>query len=224
VNLEKLLNMQHELLEHIINDKGLEDKNLVADTFLSLQVEMSEFANEGRWFKYWSHDQEPRTEIKCHACNGEGGFIHTDEYQVATEPFEECMYCGGTGIQEKPLLEEYVDVVHMFLQVAILKKWEDALRIYEEQLDPDEFDGNLTEWFLEMTYFINKSYFENPDEEKSNKFKKHFGFPMKQYWFRTAWILFLNIGINGFGFSLEQIEQAYLNKNKINHDRQSNGY
>src|SRR5699024_10067059 len=105
--------------------------NLIKDTFLALQVELAEFANEGRWFKYWSNDQEPRIEVKCHACKGRGYF----EF-LGCHP-EECFYCGSTGIQESPLLEEYVDSFHFFLQVAILMGWEDALWIYPEQLDPD---------------------------------------------------------------------------------------
>lgn len=136
------------------------------------------------------------------------------------------MACDGTGINEKenPLLEEFVDGVHFFLSIAIQNGWDDALYIYEEQLDPGDFDGDLTAWYLELTYFLNKSYFENPNEEENQKWKKYYGFPAKQYWFRIAWVMFLNIGINGFGFSPEQIEQAYLAKNKVNHDRQTNGY
>jgi dimeric dUTPase (all-alpha-NTP-PPase superfamily) len=205
MNLEKMLEMQQTLDERIVKAKGLEGQDLFPNTVLALLVELGEFANEGRWFKHWSDDQEPRT--------------------VKTEvPFHAGIPFFLDAKTSNPLLEEYVDCLHFFLSIAIQKSWEDTLYIYEEQLDKDEFDGDLTAYYLEMTYFINKSHFENPSEEKDDKFKKYFGFPQKQYWFRMAWILFLNIGINGFRFTLEQIEQAYYDKNQINHERQSNGY
>ncbi|MEB6549110.1 dUTP diphosphatase [Heyndrickxia sporothermodurans] len=200
MDLKKMLTAQAELDKYIVEKKGLQGVDLVPNTFLAVQVELAEFANEGRWFKHWSDDQEPRTKVPVTAWG---------------EPYK------------NPLLEEYVDCVHFFLSIANQKGWQDALYIYEEAVEDlreDGFDGGLTGIFLEMTYFINKSYFENPSEEKSQQWKEKFGFPQKQYWFRTAWILFLNIGINGFGFTLDQIEEAYWAKNKINYVRQQEGY
>ncbi|KYD03468.1 hypothetical protein B4102_3386 [Heyndrickxia sporothermodurans] len=200
MNLEKMLAAQAELDKYIVEKKGLQGVDLVPNTFLALQVELAEFANEGRWFKHWSDDQEPRTKVPVTAWG---------------EPYK------------NPLLEEYVDCVHFFLSIANQKGWQDALYIYEEAVEDvreSGFDGGLTGIFLEMTYFINKSYFENPSEEKNEKWKEKFGFPQNQYWFRIAWILFLNIGINGFGFSLDRIEEAYWAKHKVNYQRQESGY
>ncbi|WP_106494911.1 dUTP diphosphatase [Lentibacillus sp. Marseille-P4043] len=219
MNLEKLIDMQKALDNRIIEEKGLQGKDLVANTFVALQVELAEFANEGRWFKHWSNDREPRTwypneKNVCESCKGEPIFFKNGKI------VGQCDDCDGCGVHfHNPLLEEFVDGVHFFLSIAIQKKWEDALYIYEEQLDPDEFDGDLTGYFLEMTYFLNGSYMEkNHDKEMIA------GFPVNEYYFRLAWITFLNIGINGFGFTLEQIYNAYLDKNKINHARQVNGY
>lgn len=218
MNLNKLLKMQKELDHHIRKEKGLEGENLVPNTFVALQVELSEMANEHQWFKHWKADNEPR--IICQKCHGTG-LCHELGY---ADPMQPCGYCEGYPSNINPLLEEYVDSLHFFLSLAIQQGWEDVLYIHEEQLDVDEWEGGLSEWYLEMLYFINKSYFENPTEEFNEKWKRNFGFSAKQSWFSTAWIFFLNIGIHGFGFSLDQIEQAYLNKNKINHQRQQNGY
>lgn len=199
MNLSKLFEMQRKLDERIIREKGLEGQDLFPNTVLALQVELSEFANNGRWFKHWSNDRKPRTK----ATRGTNNFT------------------GAPVIEEyNPLLEEYVDALHFFLSIANQKGWQEALWIYEEQLDPSkEFDGGLTGIFLEMLYFLNKSCMErHPSDEKIA------GFQTNEYFFRMAWILFLNIGINGFGFTFEQIEEAYLAKNKINHRRQENGY
>src|SRR5699024_2865682 len=233
MNLSNLIEKQRELLEHIVTEKQLLEGNLIKDTFLALQVELAEFANEGRWFKYWSNDQEPRGSVFSNCDDEEAEYFICGEChrEFSIEDAEnkdyECTECFNAlmGMKERnPLLEEYVDSFHFFLQIAILMGWEDALLIYPEQLDPEEFDGDLSGWYLEMTYFLNKSYFENPSEEQSQKWEKHFGFTKKQYYFRTAWILFLNLGMNGFGFTWNQICDAYLDKNKVNHARQENGY
>ncbi|MBS4172091.1 dUTP diphosphatase [Bacillus sp. FJAT-49736] len=210
MNLEKMLSAQAELDKHIIEKKGLHGFDLVPNTFLALQVELAEFANEGRWFKHWSDDQEPRT-IKCIK-------------ESKLETVDGIRKVVDEGAYINPLLEKFADAIHFYLSIANQKSWQDSLYIYEEQLDPDDFDGDLTAWYLEMTYFINKSHFEKPSEEKSKQWKEKFGFPEKQYWFRMAWILFLNIGINGFGFTPEQIEEAYFAKNTVNHQRQESGY
>lgn len=47
-----MLKRQEELDNHIIKKKGLEGQDLFPNTVLALQVELAEFANEGRWFKH----------------------------------------------------------------------------------------------------------------------------------------------------------------------------
>ncbi|CRK80330.1 dUTP diphosphatase [Neobacillus massiliamazoniensis] len=195
MNLKKMLSMQKVLDARIIKAKGLEGQDLFPNTILALIVELSEFANEGRWFKHWSKDQEPRTNVQC-------------DYTLDDEP-----------IYRNLVLEEFVDGVHFFLSLAIQKGWEEALNIFEEQLDPDYFEGNLTAWFLEMVHFLNKAYMEKYSDKDMFA-----GYQRNAYFFRIAWILFLNLGINCFGFTIEQIEQAYCDKNAVNHERQNGGY
>lgn len=226
MDLTKLIEKQRELDERIVREKGLKGQNLFPNSIIALQVELSEMANEARWFKHWSNDQEPRTKVACSECRGNGGYYHRfQDAQKRTNKMT-CFMCGGSGFQhnKNPLLEEYADSTHFFLSTAIQKGWEAALYVYPEQLEPFEFDGGMTGIFLEMLYFINKANFENPSKEENEKWESYFGFPAKQYWFRSAWILFLNIGLHGFGFTLDQIEQAYIAKNEINHKRQSTGY
>jgi dimeric dUTPase (all-alpha-NTP-PPase superfamily) len=203
VNLEKMLVAQKVLDDRIIQERGLEGQDLFPNTVLALQVELAEFANEGRWFKHWSDDKKPR--IKVLVRDWFEGLQKHEEYK-------------------NPLLEEFADATHFFLSIANQKGWQDALWVYEEQLDPEELEGGLTEIYLEMVYFLNKCYFEHYSETENEKFCEKLGFPKNQYWFRMAWILFLNLGINRFGFTPEQIEQAYFSKNKINHARQTEGY
>ncbi|APC48277.1 hypothetical protein BME96_08890 [Virgibacillus halodenitrificans] len=201
MNLQKLIDKQRELLLYIVQEKGLKVEKIVADTFLALQVELAEFANEGRWFKYWSHNQKPNTR------------------EYLTNYTEQDSILGPGAVWKNPLLEEFIDGLHLFLQIAILKGWEDSLWVYEEQLEPDEFDGDLTGYYLQMTYFLNESYMVNYGQDA-----KIAGIQKNEYSFHLSWITFLNIGINGFGFSFSEIEEAYFQKNQENHERQANGY
>lgn len=233
MDLTKLFEMQRKLDARIVKEKGLEGQDLYPNTVLALQAELLEFANEGRWFKHWSENQEPRTEVevKCTACDGTGDLnyeaVQEDAEGSGNHEYVDCGECDASGVSgmKNPLLEEYVDSLHFFLSIALQKGWESTLYLYEEQLKTDgDFDGGLTGVFLEMLYFLNKSHFEHPKKEEDEKFKSNFGFPRKQYFFRVAWNLFLDIGTHGFGFTFEQIEQAYYAKNAINHTRQEKGY
>lgn len=55
-----LYEMQVELDERIIKEKGLEGQDLISNTVLALQVEIGECGNEWRYFKDWSNDRLPR--------------------------------------------------------------------------------------------------------------------------------------------------------------------
>jgi dimeric dUTPase (all-alpha-NTP-PPase superfamily) len=221
MNLEKMLEAQKVLDDRIIKEKGLERQDLFPNTVLALQVELAEFAQEGRWFKHWSDDQEPRTFVPnpdnvCEKCGGQGML----NMQAPFRGRIFCDECDGCGVQfHNPLLEEFADGVHFFLSIANQKGWDGELYIHEDQLDKEYFDDDLTGWYLEMLYFLNKCYFEKYPEDK-----KILEFQANAYFFRMAWILFLNLGVNGFGFTPEQIEQAYFEKNKVNHQRQESGY
>lgn len=63
MNLEKMFEMQKELDNRIIKEKGLEGRDLLPGLILALQVELAECANEWRGFKFWSNDQQPRRKM-----------------------------------------------------------------------------------------------------------------------------------------------------------------
>jgi dimeric dUTPase (all-alpha-NTP-PPase superfamily) len=212
MNLSKLFELQRQLDEHIEKEhprKPGEDR--LAKKILALMVEIGELANCWRGFKYWSNDQEPRTEseVVCHACKGQGGFVYTDEYQRATEPFEECLYCEGTGVErvKNPLLEEFVDNLHFILSIGL----DLELDNYHIAITPLKLD-NVTDQFIELNY---QTYLVLKDSE----YRKDKG--------RIQWMTLINlfIGLSEMlGFTWEQTEEAYMRKNAVNHQRQENGY
>jgi dimeric dUTPase (all-alpha-NTP-PPase superfamily) len=201
MNLEKMLQMQKDLDTRIIKEKGLEGKDLFHNTVVALQVEIGEFANEGRWFKHWSHNQEPRTKAF------KGPFIDAED-----------------STEYNPLLEEYVDCVHFYLSIAIQKGWTESLYIYEdamEEISDSGLDGGLTGAFLEMNFFLVKCAV---DKKPLEIIEKTLGISTQEFYFKNAWFIFLAIGLIGFGFTPQQIEQAYIEKNTVNHQRQEQGY
>ncbi|WP_041270036.1 dUTP diphosphatase [Parageobacillus thermoglucosidasius] len=203
MNLSKLFELQRQLDEHIEKEhprKPGEDR--LAKKILALQVELGELANNWRGFKYWSYNQKPKTEElgECPLCKGTG--------DLGTVWAENCIECGGTGkvVVKNPLLEEYVDCLHFILSIAIeLGYTVDDLYVWD-----DELVGKTEDIFLELMYWV--VLIKSKDERKRKEA------------FRTVCYIFFNMAEQRLGFTWEQIEEAYMRKNAINHERQNNGY
>ncbi|MBL3648220.1 dUTP diphosphatase [Bacillus sp. RHFS10] len=232
MNLQKMFEMQKALDERIIKEKGLEGQDLLPNLILALQVELAECANEWRGFKHWSNNQKPRTKLSTTVgatpenaaffrCENDkcGEHLSKKDFENLFDPdYEECPICkvgSVTAFRDKnPLLEEYVDCLHFFLSIAIKKNWQDAMNIPEEafsEIQKNGFQGGLSGVFLEMKWMLFNSYMSKDQSTKKASFM-------------MAWGLFLSIGTIGFGFTLEQIEAAYMEKNAVNHQRQQEGY
>lgn len=198
IDVTELCQVQEKLDNRIIAEKNIDWTPLerFRNTVVALDVELSEFANEGRWFKRWSNDQKPRT--------------------------HKLIKVGGNGSREtNPLLEEYVDALHFFLSLANQKGWQDHLYLYEEailELEDEGFQGGLNGIFLEIKYFLAKMVVENDDVNYV------LGLSKREYCFKNAWFCFIGIGLVEYKFTLEQVFEAYLEKNKENHRRQDSGY
>lgn len=205
MNLQEMIEAQRELDERIIKEQSLEGKNLVKNTFVALQVELAEMANEHQWFKHWKDNPKPNTsKMEFFFLNGKDG--HKQGHELID-----------------PLLEEYVDALHFFLSIAIQNNWENALFVHQEQLSEDG-KRDLTHTYLELTFLINISMGFDFDEETKEWHRNAVGFEADEYHFRLAWLTFLNLGLYGFNFTLDEIGEAYFKKNKTNHERQDEGY
>jgi dimeric dUTPase (all-alpha-NTP-PPase superfamily) len=157
MNLQKLFELQRQLDERIEQEhprKPGEDR--LAKKILALLVELGELANEARFFKFWSNDQEPRT-------------------AVLTWPYG----TGGPPVYRNRVLEEFVDGLHFILSLGL-----------DIGFDPED-------WIIKG----------------------------EQYEIDYVQILDLFIGLGEMlGFTWEEIEEAYLQKNQENFKRQEEGY
>jgi len=98
------------------------------------------------------------------------------------------------------ILEEYVDCLHFILSIGLEKNFENIT--LNTKCITFELSEQFLNLYINITDFINSSSFDN----YSNIFEN-----------------FLCLGEN-LGFSKKDIENAYLYKNNINHERQDNGY
>ena len=96
----------------------------------------------------------------------------------------------------KLALEEFVDGLHFILSIA--NETHVTLKRKSIELEPSVFFQ-----FAKVFWLAAQLYDDNYVNDLFN------------YYMNLGWML---------GFSEEQIEQAYLEKNKINHQRQNDGY
>lgn len=101
---------------------------------------------------------------------------------------------------KNPLLEEYVDCLHFILSIGLDKGFEEVRIEFKSKADTV---GQQFDWmFRKLSDF---SYYKNSLN------------------YNRVWEVFIGLG-ELLGFTWEQIEIAYYDKNKINHLRQESGY
>jgi dimeric dUTPase (all-alpha-NTP-PPase superfamily) len=199
MNLAKLFELQRRLDEHIEREHPRQEgEDRLAKKILALMVELGELANEHRGFKYWSNDQEPRTGGEC-SCDD--GYIDVYMGHGVVEQ-DICPRCEGIGELPNTLIEEYVDALHFILSIGLDIAEPDIVNLRD--VDGKE---NIIEQFIEVFDRVRGLYF--------------FEYDIFEY--ESLLAQFIKLG-EMLGFTWEQIEEAYLRKNAVNHQRQESGY
>lgn len=134
------------------------------------------------------------------------------DQEPRTKTFKSKQAPGGEfyrGIYEaNPLLEEYVDGLHFVLELGIEMK-------FIVQFDCGQYvSSDITKQFILVQQDVStlyKSVNEDWDEEdRCNAYVE---------------VIQGYVGLGKMlGFTEKEIEQAYYDKNQINHERQNNGY
>jgi dimeric dUTPase (all-alpha-NTP-PPase superfamily) len=200
LNLNELFEIQAKLDAHIEKEHPRQPgEDRLAKKILALMVELGELANEARFFKYWSHDQEPRIVVR-----------EWKLYEDTIKEYGDSTHRRYEGVVRpvlrQPLLEEYVDCLHFILSIGndIIGELTDS-EIEDILLNAKEDSGDVVETFI----VLNSCSCELKFREK--------------YDYISLLTIFLSLGLT-LGFTWDQVEQGYLAKNKINHQRQESGY
>jgi dimeric dUTPase (all-alpha-NTP-PPase superfamily) len=133
----------------------------------------------------------------------------SNDQEPRTKTYKSKLSPGGEfyrGIYEaNPLLEEYVDCLHFILSIGndIIGELTDS-EIEDILLNAKEDSGDVVETFI----VLNSCSCELKFREK--------------YDYISLLTIFLSLGLT-LGFTWDQVEQGYLAKNKINHQRQDSG-
>ena len=210
MKLQELFDIQRELDQRIIEKHGLQGDDLLPKKILALQVELGELANEARFWKFWSEDQELRTwhpneKDVCESCKGEPIFIENGKI------VGQCDDCDGCGVHfHNPLLEEYVDCLHFILSIGI-----------EIGADKVFFEYTFDEiWESETKYMIDRYTLTEILSTLIEDCRWSMG--TSGYW-ESFFEQFADLG-KKLGFSKDEVFEAYFNKHQINITRQETGY
>jgi len=225
MNLAKLFEIQRILDERILEQHPeLKVQENLDWKVLALQVELGECANEWRGFKKWSTNQQPSKIIHTtesattenavfYQCGDDGcekRFYEGDNRlnYLFGENDEDCPACEDGLLyafrKKNPLLEEYVDCLHFILSIGLEMELINTDISERKQLT----NRNVTRVFSDLMLAAGTLVFTDWD---------------KPHNYGTVLHGFIYLG-ELLGFTWEQIEQAYYDKNAINHKRQLTGY
>lgn len=215
MNVDKLFETQKEL-RGVINYQG---SDRFEKLVLALLVEIGECANEWRGFKFWSKNQKPKGDVyttagateynaaylMCGNCNEQS---LTDDWNY-TKLLEsrECPDCENHMFlfrKTNPLLEEFVDGLCFILELGI-------------EIGVDKFTPSK---LISITHDVTggfRSIYRLASE------LDYLMLLLNDSDYRVLFNNYLHLG-ELLGFAWEEIEQAYYEKNRINHERQANGY
>lgn len=207
MELTKLFEVQRKLDAEIAQKHPRKpDEDRLEKRVLALLVELGECANEWRGFKFWSNRQTPNTVYQTttdpasathHYCDECKGVVENED---ASDHYRICEGALYPMKEKNPLLEEYVDCLHFALSIGL-------------QLN---IPMNL-EWGAYRR--------ENINEQFISLFQSDWATYYTHVYHGYCRNMELLIGLGEMlGFTWEQIEAAYMSKNKINHERQANGY
>ena len=123
---------------------------------------------------------------------------------VIKEPQGQC-----ADVIKYPLLEEYVDCLHFVLSIGLEIGMVDYMN-NESLLKPERYgDKSIIKRFSDLIGSISTLLIIRPH--------------VRAGVYKSIFDDFVKLGCQ-LGFTWEQVEQAYLDKNKVNHERQLTGY
>jgi len=108
---------------------------------------------------------------------------------------------------KNPLLEEFSDCLHFLLSIGNDINMNE---VYEDDKPKPLYFDDIIEQFMVINDWISHLYYSRHDDTNGEIYDLVFAY-------------FLGLG-EMLGFSWKEIEEAYLRKNTVNHERQERGY
>lgn len=201
MNFKKLQQMQAALDEAIIAEKAtMTAEERFEKTLVALSVEIAEVANTAEHFKFWK-DNKGKVDSKRFTYNGLTDFsdshLWTDENSgVSNYTFEQA--------HKLTLVEEASDCLHFILSLANQSSYAitEIGKRFHVQEDTDSMEKN----YLFLSTAIGSAEYLPVDFDLELIIDTFF------------------IYVQQLGITVEELEQAYYDKNKINYERLENGY
>lgn len=125
--------------------------------------------------------------------------------ELANELPEVFKFWSNKKNNREKALSEYVDGLHFVLSIGV-------------ELDIEPFEGWVVSEQSTITHQFNEVFYRTGIIDFLNQVSK-----VDQTDFEVFTAEFLTLG-KELGFGWEEVEQAYMSKNAINHARQENGY
>lgn len=215
LNLEKIFEKQQELNTKtaLTNPKygELTNDELTRNFVFAALVELGETSNEWGEFKIWKKSRKQNRLAVCKRCNN----VDVDA----------CIHCiDGTN---NPLLEEYIDVFHFVVSVAIGLKLD--VEFYVTFTNTDQLDYLKTtkdyDMFLRLYELLadTNSLLEPCINGELSGFQLLKNKTDREITSIKLMDVLLLLGYS-LGFSDEEINEAYFSKHKVNHKRQEANY
>lgn len=138
------------------------------------------------------------------------GFKFWSKNQQPRKPYQDSKWIDGRcyNFVKNPLLEEYVDCLHFILSIGLEIDYEESESVYLHEGNIGiHTDMNLVEQFAKTYSAITQLLIHDNDFE----------------WYEELFLNFIGISRH-LRFTWEEIENAYISKNEVNHNRQDTGY
>lgn len=187
---------QIKLDNRIYEAKGIAASDVFDQKITALHTELGELANNHRGFKYWSEDQEPRTE-------------EIDSYERTYYSPSTWQPDFSKPIFKNPLLEEYVDGLHFVVSLGV--------DVGVNPHNPPSTRLRELEGVEQSFNYVHKCV-----SDLWSNIHFDFGNNRRSLW-EKLYVHFMDLG-KRLGFTDEQILEAYMEKNQVNHDRQNSHY
>lgn len=204
-NIPKLLfEMQDGLDTNIAKEKNLDNKDVISHRILAALVELGEFTNEWREFKFWSENRKSNTRA-----------VNLDA--IGIKRLEKGEITDLTPYIEDPMLEEYVDVLHFILSIGNHLNMSHIKINLDNPVIKSTTQETILQVFNDLSGISNKIKTVDLSEESVNTIET-------KNKYETLFNRYIQLGVNQLEYTLDEIVQAYFDKNEINYERQKTGY